>query len=693
MDWDVFISHAWEDKEDIARPLAEALRQKGLLVWYDEFTLTLGDSLRRAIDRGLAQSRYGVVILSPNFFAKEWPQRELDGLVAREISSGKVILPVWHNVTWEDVSRFSPTLADKLAVSTTKGLDAVVEEILRALRVDLKAGPTGEEHRPRPHSVPELEMVLIPASEFLMGTEEENVDAIVAEYNTELERIRREVPQRPVFVEEFEIAKYPVTNAEFQRFVEATGYRTQAEKNGYGNIWKGSTWDQVKGANWHHPQGPHSSLEGKMNYPVVQVSWHDAVAYCEWLSEKTGKPYRLPFEKEWEKVARGTDSREFPWGDEWDESKCKTAQGGPGTTTPVGQYSPHGDSPYGVADMAGNVWEWCTDWFQAYQGNPFPDEYYGEMSKRVLRGGSWKDSRVGARCAYREGDPPDHMDDRIGFRCVRGFSSWQKVLLRLRGLILDKGWSTVLRSPVTITLAVLLAIALGAFSVLREYVDPSFMQQTPHTPAASPSATEQLFSTLTPVPTFPPIDILTEINRDDFSFASSGWDNYSAADGKAIVGYEDRKYFLQIRGPSLIYVAVWAGGGLYDNGVFQVDALAPQDTASALSQGIVIGWNKEGGKHYAFDFTYTGLCRFFEGTGTGWSPKESTVISAFDPEKPFHVVTVQVRNNEAVGYIDGKFCASYVMPEYRRGMVGVVGSLRQGGTRLYFDNFRVWDLP
>jgi formylglycine-generating enzyme required for sulfatase activity len=142
--WDVFISHAWEDKEEVARPLAEAMRRAGLRVWYDEFTLTLGDSLRRSIDHGLAQSRYGIVVLTPHFFAKEWPQRELDGLVAKEVSSGKTILPVWHNVTWEDVNRFSPTLADKLAVSTAKGLDAVIEEILRVLR---------EEHRPRPRPV------------------------------------------------------------------------------------------------------------------------------------------------------------------------------------------------------------------------------------------------------------------------------------------------------------------------------------------------------------------------------------------------------------------------------------------------------------------------------------------------------------------------------------------------------------
>ena len=134
MDWDVFISHAWEDKEDIARPLAEALRQKGLRVWYDEFTLTLGDSLRRSIDRGLAQSRYGVVILSPNFFAKEWPQKELDGLVAREVPGEKVILPVWHNITADQIREYSPTLADRVAVKSDRGLEYVVEELLRVIK-------------------------------------------------------------------------------------------------------------------------------------------------------------------------------------------------------------------------------------------------------------------------------------------------------------------------------------------------------------------------------------------------------------------------------------------------------------------------------------------------------------------------------------------------------------------------------
>src|ERR1039458_3835348 len=120
--WDVFISHASEDKERVARPLAGLLKAAGLRVWLDENELRLGDSLRRKIDHGLAGSRYGVVVLSPSFFAKEWPQRELDALSALGSGSDKVILPIWHGVDQKTVARHSPTLADKLAVSTDRGL-------------------------------------------------------------------------------------------------------------------------------------------------------------------------------------------------------------------------------------------------------------------------------------------------------------------------------------------------------------------------------------------------------------------------------------------------------------------------------------------------------------------------------------------------------------------------------------------
>jgi hypothetical protein len=133
--YDVFISHASEDKDSFVRPLTKCLEEHHLHIWYDEFSLKLGDSLRRSIDMGLTSSRYGVVILSHAFFAKHWAQRELDGLVAREtIGRERVILPIWHGISKEHICEYSPPLADLVAVSSDKGLDHVVKEILRVVR-------------------------------------------------------------------------------------------------------------------------------------------------------------------------------------------------------------------------------------------------------------------------------------------------------------------------------------------------------------------------------------------------------------------------------------------------------------------------------------------------------------------------------------------------------------------------------
>lgn len=117
--FDFFISHASEDKEDFVRPLVEKLRDLGLQIWYDDFQLTVGDSLRRSIDDGLKNSKYGIVVLSSAFFEKNWPQYELDGLVTREMNGVKVILPIWHKVSKDEVISYSPTLADKVALNTS----------------------------------------------------------------------------------------------------------------------------------------------------------------------------------------------------------------------------------------------------------------------------------------------------------------------------------------------------------------------------------------------------------------------------------------------------------------------------------------------------------------------------------------------------------------------------------------------
>lgn len=136
--WDIFISHASEDKDKIARPLANILTEKGLKVWLDEAELKIGDSLREKIDDGLSKSQFGTVILSPDFFSKKWTNSELNGLFAKDLNIGKVLLPIWHNVEYEDVLKYSPMLADRLAINTKKGLSEVSKKIVESIKISGK---------------------------------------------------------------------------------------------------------------------------------------------------------------------------------------------------------------------------------------------------------------------------------------------------------------------------------------------------------------------------------------------------------------------------------------------------------------------------------------------------------------------------------------------------------------------------
>jgi hypothetical protein len=137
-EFDVFISHTSEDKEAIARPLAEKLANFGLNVWFDEFTLEVGDSLMESIDKGLANSRFGVVILSPSFLNKGWSKYELRGLVTREVGKGKVVLPIWHDISRQEIENISPTLADKFALDTSKQKpDEIALLLIKVIRPDI----------------------------------------------------------------------------------------------------------------------------------------------------------------------------------------------------------------------------------------------------------------------------------------------------------------------------------------------------------------------------------------------------------------------------------------------------------------------------------------------------------------------------------------------------------------------------
>jgi len=232
----------------------------------------------------------------------------------------------------------------------------------------------------------------VPAGPFLMGSDSVHDEQAYDE----------EKPQHWMTLPAFRIARFPVTVAEYARFVRASGH---AEPTSISNR---PTWQQQR---------------ERPDHPVVNVTWHDAAAYAAWLASLTGEPWRLPSEAEWEKAARwdGT-ARIFPWGDEFDLERCNTDEGGMGTTTPVGAY-PSGASPCGAQDMAGNAWEWTGSTFEPYPYNADDERESADSSELcVLRGGSWLSADTIARTACRGHFPPGSANGYSGFRLTRSVS-------------------------------------------------------------------------------------------------------------------------------------------------------------------------------------------------------------------------------------------------------------------------------
>jgi formylglycine-generating enzyme required for sulfatase activity len=243
-------------------------------------------------------------------------------------------------------------------------------------------------------------IVFVPPGPFLMGSNKEQ----------DPQAYEDEIPQHPLTLSGYWIGCFPVTVGQFRTFVEDDGYRPSSGFRPSSIKW---SWE-------------------KDDRPVIGVSWHDALAYCRWLALGTGLPVTLPSEAEWEKAARGTDGRIYPWGnDPPDESLCNfNHDDGRTATTPVGQYSPQGDSPYGCADMAGNVWEWTRNLWQGANGPPRYEYPYdpvdgrenleaGDSVARVVRGGGFRNSPRSMRCGRRLLCHPRDWHDTVGFRlCV-----------------------------------------------------------------------------------------------------------------------------------------------------------------------------------------------------------------------------------------------------------------------------------
>ncbi len=383
-----------------------------------------------------------------------------------------------YNATF--VARALADVPEGLLGSVWEVKERVTEELANAVaaaepaftpKARLEAGVAlGRLGDPRPGvgvdpqtGLPDILWVEVPAGPFWMGSTDEEVErwktwvrGKVEDGTYTAERLspedlleifgawlEGERGQHPLDLPAFQISRYPITNAQYRCFMEAGGYDDPAWWGGEES--PGWTWRQGEPRwPWQRTDRPDFWDDPRFNgpnQPVVGVTWYEAMAFCRWLTERLrphvgaqcaappgGWEIRLPTEAEWEKAARGADGRTWPWGNEWEEGQANTWEAGLKQTSPVG-ILPRGDSPYGVADMVGNVWEWTLslwgpDWRRPAFGYPYrpgdgrEDTSPGDDVARVVRGGSWDSLQEDARCAGRLRGDPVVSFNLIGFRCV-----------------------------------------------------------------------------------------------------------------------------------------------------------------------------------------------------------------------------------------------------------------------------------
>ncbi|MEY2914084.1 MAG: Serine/threonine-protein kinase pkn1 [Cyanobacteriota bacterium] len=422
-EYHVFLSHASEDKETFARELYERLISENYRVWFDEKEIEWGDKLDSKITEGLKKSQYGMVVISPNYFAKhkEWTLMEFDKILESE-----KILPILHGIDLQQIKKDYEEEYKRIknwaAISSDPGIEYIVQKTREKLGIPTKRfefktaeistnllstvtkTKSAEYFTQNLRNGVTLEMVSIPGGTFIMGSPENEEG-----YHSS------ESPQHQVTVPPFFMGKYPVTQEQWR--VVAALPKVKIDLESDPSCFKGN-----------------GSTSLTNNLPVECVSWNDAQEFCARLSQMANKTYRLPTEAEWEYACRGGTTTPFYCGETIStdlanyDGNYTYGQGQKGEyrekTTEVGKFPAN---PFGLYDMCGNVWEWCEDgWHENYINAPTDGSAWTCPSTEymLLRGGSWNLSAGSCRAADRFGNSRDGRGNYCGFRVVSSFRTW-----------------------------------------------------------------------------------------------------------------------------------------------------------------------------------------------------------------------------------------------------------------------------
>lgn len=398
----VFISHSSRDDEFVSA-LAGDLRSAGVEVWVDHHDIPPGANWDREVERALKSCETMIVVLSAQAIESENVTDEW----SYYLEGKKTVVPVLI----EDCE-IPFRLRRRQRIDFSGSVDEAFADLCTVLGVEPITQPIDAALERLPD---EPETVPVPAGSFRMGSTPEQVNTL--KQSMPLDEhiyLDAELPQHIVNLAAYRIGTYPVMVGEYQAFIQAGGYHENRFWTLVGRIWR----DKTKIA---HPYlWTNSRWTGNDRLPVIGVSWFEAVAYCTWLAEVTGRHYRLPSEAEWEYAARGTQGLLFPWGNSFIENHVVYELNSGAHTVEVGS-KPGGVSWCGVFDMSGNVWEWVNSIYQPYPYYPDEREHLKGNYLRVLRGGSWQSVglRSGGtklRTMVREWGEPSMQDFKLGFR-------------------------------------------------------------------------------------------------------------------------------------------------------------------------------------------------------------------------------------------------------------------------------------